>query len=205
MKSPVSTSIAIATALIVIIGILFPQSPVSMIKMVIVDWAILIGAAALLVAIFNLLGVHWQKIFVAPKKDFYSIFFLLSFLFTLILGFVFGENNSLFKNWTGTIILTSESSLMAILSISLFYACFKLFHRRQSVTGLVFIFSTMVFLITLSGFFSIGSEIPVLSDLIYIIDQLPIAGARGILLGISFGAIMVGLRVLFGLERPFSG
>jgi hypothetical protein len=30
-------------------------------------------------------------------------------------------------------------------------------------------------------------------------------GARGLLLGISLGALLTGLRVIFGVDRPYGG
>jgi hypothetical protein len=37
------------------------------------------------------------------------------------------------------------------------------------------------------------------------IRLLPVAGGRGILLGIALGSLMAGLRILFGADRPYSG
>ena len=34
---------------------------------------------------------------------------------------------------------------------------------------------------------------------------LPVAGARGILLGIALGSLTAGLRILMGADRPYSG
>jgi hypothetical protein len=35
------------------------------------------------------------------------------------------------------------------------------------------------------------------------IRLIPLAGGRGILIGISLGALLTGLHVLFGTERPY--
>jgi hypothetical protein len=32
-----------------------------------------------------------------------------------------------------------------------------------------------------------------------------VAGARGILIGVALGALATGLRVLFGIDRPYGG
>jgi hypothetical protein len=34
---------------------------------------------------------------------------------------------------------------------------------------------------------------------------LPLAGARGLLLGIGLASLTAGLRILFGADRPYDG
>lgn len=205
MKSLFSTAFAIGIGLIVLLGILFPASNFAPIKLVILDWAMIIAAFALLVAIINLLTIHWKKIFSDAKYDIYSIFFVIGFIVVFLLGLIFSPDNLLFQNLSSTVILSVESSLMALLSISLAFACFKLLQNKHNSLGIVFGVSTILFLLSLSGLLSIGNNIPFIKSIIALINLLPLAGARGILLGISFGAIITGLRVLLGFERPYSG
>jgi len=44
---------------------------------------------------------------------------------------------------------------------------------------------------------------PTLDRVIEFIQRLPIAGGRGILIGMALGALVVGIRVLIGVERPY--
>jgi hypothetical protein len=37
------------------------------------------------------------------------------------------------------------------------------------------------------------------------LNSLPVAGARGILLGVALGSLTTGLRILIGADRPYSG
>jgi hypothetical protein len=62
-----------------------------------------------------------------------------------------------------------------------------------------------VFFLILSGGFLAGIDIPLVQSLTAFIDRLPIAGARGILLGIALGSLTTGLRILMGADRPYSG
>ena len=205
MKSIISTSIAIGSGLLVLLGILFPTSIFAPIKLVLLDWAMIIAAFALLIAILNLFTIHWKKIFSDARYDIYSIFFIIGFTIIFLIGIIFSPSNRLFQNLSSTVILSIESSLMALLSVSLAIACFKLLQIKRNSLGIVFGLSTILFLLTLSGLLSFGENIPFVKSVLAIINQLPLAGARGILLGISFGAIITGLRVLFGFERPYSG
>ncbi len=71
--------------------------------------------------------------------------------------------------------------------------------------GIIFAISTIVFLLVLSGFIANESQFPAAKLFLSIINELPVAGARGILLGVSIGAIVTGIRVLIGLDRPYNG
>jgi len=69
----------------------------------------------------------------------------------------------------------------------------------------VFAISAFVFLVIGSGFLSASANIPILKDVLAAVNALPIAGARGILIGVALGSLTTGLRVLLGSDRPYSG
>ena len=49
---------------------------------------------------------------------------------------------------------------------------------------------------------SLQADIPLLTILNYV-QRLPMIGIRGLLIGVGIGALMMGLRVALGLERPW--
>jgi len=65
--------------------------------------------------------------------------------------------------------------------------------------------SVILFLILNSGVLAFTSEIPILRNLLSAFHQVPVAGARGILLGVALGSIVTGIRVLIGSDRPYNG
>ena len=69
--------------------------------------------------------------------------------------------------------------------------------------AVAFVISGLVFLLFNSGLLHGMTEFP--EWLLEAIHLLPVAGGRGILLGIALGSLMAGLRILFGAERPYSG
>jgi heme A synthase len=198
-----------AVGLIVLIGYFIPNSIVGPIRSLILDWAITLAAIAGLVAILNLTGVHWRKISDKRNRDFYSIFLVLAFWGTFLAGIatkVMGVPSQLeYQRVVTAIQQPIESSLMAMLAISLAYASFRLLQRRKGLMAVIFVISAVVFLIILSGLLSFGSNVPLLSPLINFVNLLPVAGARGILLGIALGSLTTGLRILMGTDRPYSG
>lgn len=205
MKSIPAILIAILSGVLVLLGIFFPTPLFLNIKSILLNTVMILGSFALMIAIINLITVHWNKIFSTPSQSIYSSILLAGFLCVLFTGLIFGAENQFFVSLSSTVIFTIESSLFALLCISLSIACFKLFQKRQNGMGIIFAISTIVFLVVLSGFIANESLFPAAKLFLSIINELPVAGARGILLGVSIGAIVTGIRVLIGLERPYNG
>jgi hypothetical protein len=58
-------------------------------------------------------------------------------------------------------------------------------------------------LLVLVGQVTVGL-LPVMPDITdWVLDVLAMAGVRGVLLGVALGAILTGMRLLLGVERPY--
>lgn len=217
MRRPDATAIAIGVGLIVLLlGYLLPSFFGSVPQLVelrttILGIAVILAAVATLVAIFSLVSAHWRRLR-ARQPDRYSIFTLLAFVLTFVAG-VAAYGLRMYPNEYQQVVVNAiqvpvEASLMAVLSVTLTLAAFRIFQRRQGLLAVVFVFSVLLFLLLNSGVTAfLESMIPdaILGPVLGIVQILPVAGARGILLGIALGSIMAGLRILFGAERPYSG
>jgi hypothetical protein len=101
------------------------------------------------------------------------------------------------------IIVPVEASLMAILAVTLIYASIRLLRRRVDVMSVVFLVVAVVFLILIMP--TPFGQIPGDQALANILGMFSRGGARGLLLGIALGTLLTGLRVLFGVDRPYGG
>ena len=101
-------------------------------------------------------------------------------------------------------IISVESSLLAVLSLTLAYASYRFFQKKQDFLSIIFGVSTILFLLIFSGILSAGENSPLLENIVSGINSLPIAGSAGILIGIAIGAIVTSLRALFGFIHPFN-
>lgn len=218
MRRPDATAIAIGVGLVaLLLGYLLPSvftdtPSLTLIRTMILSWAVILAAVAMLVAIFGLVSVHWRKLRARRNPDRYSFFMLLAFILTFVGGigaYLLRENYDAYQQVVvNTIQVPIEASLMAVLAVTLTLASFRLFQRRRGLLAVVFVISALVFLLLSSGVISfLEGVLPesTLGLLIGAMQVLPVAGGRGILLGIALGSIMAGLRVLFGAERPYSG
>ena len=79
-------------------------------------------------------------------------------------------------------------------------AAYRLLRVRSAESAVML----LVVLLVLIGQVSIGL-VPVLVDIKeWILDVPVMAGVRGILLGVALGAVLTGIRLLLGVERPYS-
>lgn len=215
MRSPVATAFAIAFGLVVLLGYLVPSGSgipaldnLQILRTWIVDWAVTITAFASLIAILGLLNMHWRKLRARRNPDRYSFFMLIGFILTFGFGvyaYLFGGNTADFQQVVTAIQVPIETSLMAIIAVILTIAAMRLFQRRRGLLPIVFVISVLLFLLLNSGLLAGSANIPMIGEALAVLQFLPVAGGRGILIGIALGSLMAGLRVLLGADRPYSG
>jgi hypothetical protein len=203
----VTAIIAIAVGLLVLLGYFFPTQITVDIQTLLLNWAMLMVASAAVVGVLNLVFVHADKIRRREKGNIYSAI-LIAFLFgTFMLGMILSPGDQVMRLLLNSVILPIEAALMAILTITLLYAAVRLLRRRTDFTSIVFLLTASLVLFgsaTLPSMF--GANIPVIGNLSTWTQQvLAVGGARGILIGVSLGTLLTGLRVLSAMDRPYGG
>ncbi len=202
MKKAVPLIVAILSALFVMVGIFFREDLGGWVS-VVLNWAIVLSSVALLVVLARLLFTHIGYITMGRQGFIYSLVAVLAFLFTLIAGFLFGVENPTFLKWIAGIIRPLETALLGLVAIVMASLGIKFFYERGwSALTISFAISAMVFLILGLGFLQ-AIDFPPLQRVIHVIEGLPMIGARGLLIGVALGAILMGVRVLTGVERPY--
>jgi len=195
---------AIASGLLVLLGYFVPLTMLLDIRLLLVQWAIILAAVAVLVGVLNLLGVHWHKVRTRQKGTAYSILLIVSLFASAVLGIVLGTNNTLMSFFLEAIIIPGEATLMALLAVTLVYAAARLLRRRVDLMTFIFLGVAVVILLAAAPF-PFG-KIPGAALIEWLLrDNFATAGSRGILIGVALGALTTGLRVLFGIDRPYGG
>jgi len=199
--------IAIVVGLTVLLGYFLPVSPLLELRQVLVESAVVLAAVAVLVGVISLVGVHSRKIRTGQKSSSYSFLLIISLVITFLLGLL-GTNNpyiNIDRNIIlDAVIIPAEGTLMALLAITLIYASARLLRRRADAMSFIFLGIAVVILLVSAplpfGPFPLADEIKW-----FINEFFAVAGARGILIGVALGALTTGLRVLFGVDRPYGG
>lgn len=206
LKRMLPTAIAIAAGLFVLIA-LFTSIPLfDVIGTYLIDTVIILAAFALLLGVINVLRVHARKIQKGPPGSIYSFVLIAAMLIVLVIGLPAlpgrpaGPSQPIIQWIFENIQLPIQASLSALLVFFVVTAAYRLLLVRNLEATVMLV----VVLIVLIGQVGLGlvPVLPKLKDWILTVPAL--AGVRGILLGVALGALLTGIRLLLGIERPYS-
>jgi hypothetical protein len=213
MRAPLATGVAIGFGLLVLAGYIVPidfpaYTLLIDVRSVLVGWAAILAGVAAMVGILNLFRTHLGRMSDKKNPDRYSLIVVLVFLLTIGFGIyeqLIPPADPQFNIAVMAVQVPVETALMGMLAVTLTFASVRLFQRRKGLMGSVFIFSALFFLLLGSGLLAPLHEMALLGALMEIVERLPVAGGRGILIGIALASLTAGLRVLLGADRPYSG
>jgi len=196
--------IASATGLVILAGYFF-QAQLAPLLGLFIHWGILLVGLAGLIGVGYLLRTHFTRITLNQKGKFFSAVVVSTFLFTLAAGFIVPQQEVFYRDWVLNIQIPVEASLLAILAVTLLYSSLYLIRTRGwTPMSIGFLASALVSLILNLGLirFQPGS---MGETWLQFVRRLPLGGLRGILIGMALGGLIVGLRVLLAMDRPYNG
>jgi hypothetical protein len=194
---------AVATGILTLLGFFIPS--LAGVKNLLLGWAMILAGVATLVGVFNLVLVHGTRIHNKERGAGGSVVLLVSLFATLMFGLMLGPDHATTRLFVNTIIVPAESTLMALLAVSLIYGSIRLLRNRLTLMSGVFL-GTALLMLAASATLPFG-EIGVLSSYVrpWFLHVLGLGGARGLLIGVALGTLLTGLRVLVGADRPYEG
>jgi|JFJP01.1.fsa_nt_gi hypothetical protein len=214
-----ATVVAIVSGLFVLTDMFVTQWPgnffglkmaVNNLGLLLVSWAAIVTAFALLLGFANVMSVHANRIRTRQPGAMYSGVLLLSLIGTLVVGFR-GPASANGQFLFNAILQPLEATFSALLVLFMATAAY----RAMRIRDLESLYFALIAFIVLLGQPPIGTylqfelpiiggrfELPILKD--FILEVPALAGMRGILLGVALGTIATGLRVLMGLDRPYA-
>lgn len=206
LKRILPSVIAIAVSVFVLASVFLDIPLLDAIGTYFVDVAIVIAAFALFLGLLNVLRVHARKIRERQPGRMYSFVLLASMLVVLAVGLPPYPNQPAgpaqpVVQWIFEYIQAPiQATLSALLVFFVVTATYRLFRMRNLESIVI----GVVALVVLVGQVTVGL-IPILGAIRdWILDVPAMAGVRGILLGVALGALLTGIRLLLGAERPYS-
>lgn len=172
-----------------------------------VEWATIIAAFAVLVGLINLVCHHGKRVLDREPGWGYSLALLGAMIAVLALGFrpgSYGPGDPLVQ-WVFRYILEPlATAFFSLLAFSLATGIVRALRLRNLQTILVTVAAVVVLL----------GQVPITSGWAFLrpiariqewVLRVPAAaGMRVILIGAAIGAITTGMRVLLGMEKPYS-
>lgn len=197
--------IAIFFGWLTLVGLLFSLPDITNL---VLGWAGLLLAFALLLGVLNLFVVHVNR--TMKKGSVYSLVLIVSMLavFTMALTDARGTT----ENWLGRYFVwiqaPLEAALASLLAFFLLFAGFQLMKNQRTVWSFLFLVTAVLVLMAdvllVSPWLSppISARFAQIQDIIH--NVIVVAGIRGLLLGVALGTILLAARVLIGVERPYN-
>ena len=198
----IPTAIAVICGLVVLLGYLVPIPALTSLRTLIVGWATVLGAFALLLAYGNLLRVHIERVF---KKDsrqrVASLLLVISAIVSLALVLLQGPESAISQAIVEAVLVPGQSALLAVTAVTLVLGGMCLLRTRREVNSVIFL---------IMAAFTLISTIPVVfpgivASIQQFVDAAATGGMRGLLLGVTLGIVLTGLRIILGVDRPHSG
>jgi hypothetical protein len=204
LKQNIAVFIAVFFGLVTLIALLFNVSGIST---VILGWASFLAAIALILGVFNLLLVHLTKLF--RERNLYSgvlVLGLLAVVAVAILDELNGsENVNLMFNWVQAPL---EAALASLLALFLLLAGVQLLKRQRTRWAFLFSLTAVIMLLgqalLTSTLLPAALRQPVNQVVEFVQNVVVAAGIRGLLIGVALGTLLLSLRLLMGVERPYN-
>ncbi|MCY3797551.1 MAG: hypothetical protein OXG84_07070 [Chloroflexi bacterium] len=156
---------------------------------------VIIVAVSIVIGIANLLFAHIGRL---AQRKFTSAVLLASFGFTIYWYVTRQGDTSLLE----AVQVPIESSLAALLFLSLAQGGARVMQKRADIWGMLFV---VVVLVVLLGSLPLAELAPVKTWSDWLMAVPVSAGARALLLGMALGAIVAGARALLGQDRSYRG
>lgn len=200
MRGALPGLVALLAGLIVLLDLLFENPLLDAVGSRLLEGAIILGAFALVLGLWNLLATHERRIRRREPGWPTSVAILLSALGSLVLGVVAWQQPA----WTWFyryLLFPLEASAGALLAFAIANAAVRTW-RFGTLEGSLLLLAGLPVLL---GSLPLGTGWPAglgaLRDWIVAVPVL--AAVRGILLGVGLGVVATGLRVLFWIDRPY--
>lgn len=210
LKPTLPLGIALLFGWLTLVGLLFN---VPAITDLILGWAGLLVAFALLLGVLNLFIVHFNR---SIKGSGYSLILVLSMLGVWGVAFLDARDPSadFLARYFAWVQAPLEAALASLLPFFLLFAGFQMIKRQHTGWSLLFLVTAVLVLaadaLLLTPWLPdcagrsvcVGTILNNIADVIR--NIIVIAGIRGLLIGVALGTILLAARMLVGMERPYN-
>jgi hypothetical protein len=198
----IPVAVAIGVGIVVLLGQFISNVTLDNIVGVLVSWGAIVAAFALLLGLANVVLFHIKRIVKRGGEMPFSILILGSALVVFLLVLPSGGTGAASRWVMRYVYQPLEASFLALLVFFIGTAVYRALRVRTWEMAL-FAVSAVIVLIGSAPFMSVVSPLfPALRD--WVVNVPALAGGRGILLGVALGIMATGLRLLTGIDRPYS-
>jgi len=203
--------------IVMIIQFFIPHPPFTSMYDKLLNWVMIISIPALIIGLSSLIQLHYTRI--ARKTPYmpYSIITFISMAFMAIVGLIFGTGEGTIFEWMfKNVQVPMQATMFSLLAFFIASAAYRAFRARTLEATLMLVTAVIVMLARVP----IGSFLwqTIMPDAVlqwkenlpedvasWILNVPSMSARRGIILGISLGAIATSIKIILGIERSYMG
>ncbi|RKU20357.1 hypothetical protein C6503_06080 [Candidatus Poribacteria bacterium] len=170
----------------------------------IANWGRVISPFVFVLAVVTLIQTHWTRIQRRVEHWQYSLVVFFGMIVMVVAGLPYGPQHPAFKWLFNNVQVPMDATMFSLLAFFIASAAYRAFRARTFEATLLLLTAVIVMV----------GNIPV-GDLLWpdaasnarqwILDNPNLSARRGIILGVSLGAISQSIRIILGIERSYLG
>ncbi len=198
----IPVALAIGVGAVVLLGQFISNTTLNGIVTALIAWGAIVAACALLLGLANLIVFHTKRVLKRDAQTPFSILILASALVVFLIVLPSGGASPASVWVMRYMYQPLEASFLALLVFFIATAVYRALRVRTWEMGL-FALSAVIVLLGSAPFMQVLSPLfPAARE--WVVNVPALAGGRGILLGVALGIMATGLRLLTGIDRPYS-
>lgn len=212
MKKPQLPVMAVLTSVVLLLtlsGFFVREDALLSIQWILIRWAVVIGAFAMILGFLNVVAVHISKLASRESGWLYSLALIISAVGVLAIGLgelVFRPEEGLWGPLMEPIfvwvIAPLQAATAALLPFILTYAAYRMLRLDRQKGAFLFLISAVIVLIGRLPLLGLGEGLRDFHEVW--LSWLAIPGLRAVLIGVAVGVTMTALRLVIGIDRPQS-
>jgi len=198
-----------------IIQFFVPHPPFTNMYEELLNWVRIIGIFALIIGLSSLIKLHYTRIARKTRDLPYSIIVFVGMAVMAAVGLIKGIEGAWFEWLFKNIQVPMQATMFSLLAFFIASAAYRAFRARTLEATLMLVTAIIVMFARVPIGEFLWQRMPDsavqlwanppgdISD--WILKVPSMAARRGILLGISLGAIATSLKIILGIERSYMG
>lgn len=204
MKQQVPLALCFLFGIVMIITEFSPHATSQAIYKEIANWGRVITPFVFVLAVMTLIQTHWTRIQRRTEYWQYSFVVFAGMIAMAVAGVPYGPQHPTFAWLFNNVQVPMEATMFSLLAFFISSAAYRAFRARTFEATLLLVTAVIVMM----------GNVPV-GDLIWpeaasnarqwILDNPNLSARRGIIIGVSLGAISQSIRIILGIERSYLG
>lgn len=203
MKREVPLVVVFLSAVIVIGAYYFSVPQILTMSNSLQNWGVIVSSFSLGLAAVNLVRIHSSKIRRTSKGWPFSILLLASLVITVFIGVTQGINSTAYRYFFVTPRTALGATIYSLLGFYIASASYRAFVARNVDATILLVSASLVLFGQTPYGASVWRRLPAVVQWFLSVPNM--SAQRGIIIGAAIGAIALGLRIMTGLEKAYSG